>query len=160
MDSTERVERRDRRGFGFELARIVPAAAARAGQTGLARYAARSAGVIPTTSARNVSRAPSGSPGGKPVRQAGLDPGRVVADPGRRRSTLVADDATDGIRAQRGPERAASAVRVSDHIHGAVVFRGEGICHGRDVLELTLDRVGERVAGGATPAPIDGMDWP
>ena len=78
--------------------RIVPAAAALAGQTGFARYAARSFRVMPTTSARNVARAPSRSPRRKPLGESSLQPRRVVRDTRRRRSALVGHDAPDRVR--------------------------------------------------------------
>ena len=59
---------------------------------------------------------------------------------------------------QRAAEGAASTVGVPDDIDGVARIARHGFGDGRDILELALDRVGQRVAGRATAASVDGVD--
>ena len=56
------------------------------------------------------------------------------------------------------PERATTAVGMTDHIDARPRLGRQRVGDGRDVLELPLDRVRQRVARSAATAAVDGVD--
>ena len=77
----------------------------------------------------------------------------------RRRRSLVAHDPPDRAGAQGRAQRASPAVRVPDDVDRVGARRGDDrLGDRRDVLELPLDRIRQRVARRAPTAPVDGVD--
>ncbi len=95
--------------------------------------------------------------GRDPALEPVLDPERVVGRARRRRRSFVGDDPPHAFGQQRCPERTPPSVGVTEDVD-PLSGSGNGVGDGRDILELTLDRIIRAIARCPPPAPIDGVD--